>query len=555
MNSTTRNQDLVRSTAKVILFLAGMLFFLCLQFRAQLQNGFTMLYGDSYDAAIVVAILEHWLSVWHGSSQWSELYYFFPYKNTLAQTDGYFIIGIIYSIIRSMGLDPFISSELSNAVAKCIGFAGFYWMIRRVFRVNFYWSVRAAGLFMIANNLTAHGSRVQLATLAFAPILTTLLWTAHNNLIAGQRRKLMLNGGTAGIALGAWALTCFYITWFYIFFTVFFSLMLWIVSPREARTRCWQALQSHWAPLLIVFAITCLSFVPLLSVYLPKAAESGLRSYESALHYTVPPAGILQVGKTNVLFGGLYNKALAVMEPDYSAEGEYYNTGIAPILFVIFICASLSLLIGKTHFTHKVPLRAAALATLLTWIFVIQIHGMSLWYLIFNFFPGAQALNVVAAYQIFLTFPIVALSVVYLSRISPRLPASALLVLVGLLISEELNSAYVNLDRQAELQKIADVPPPPAECAVFYVSGWPSQTSAIDKIYAHNVSAMLIAELIKTPTINGFASFNPPGWNLADPNAPDYDARVATYIESHKIVDVCKLDLASKSWSRPPLVP
>lgn len=548
MNSTTRNQNLVRSITKLIFFVVGMLFFLYLQFRVQVQNGFSTLYGDSYDAAIVVAILEHWLSVWHGSSPWSELYYFFPYKNTLAQTDGYFIVGIIYSIVRSTGLDPFISSELSNAVVKCIGFAGFFWMMRRVFQVRFYWSLLAAGLFMIANNLTSHGTRVQLATLAFAPILTTLLWAAYTHLIAGQRRKLLLNGGTAGVALGAWALTCFYITWFYIFFTTFFSLMLWIVSGSEARTRCWQAAKAHWASLLAVLAIACLSLVPLLSIYLPKAAESGFRSYEGALHYTVPPAGILQVGKTNVLFGELYNKALTLVSPGYSAEGEYYNTGIAPILFIIFIFAACSLFTEKTNSRNKALLRATALATLLTWLFVIQIHGMSLWYFIFNFFPGAKALNVVTAYQIFLTFPIVTISVLYLSRLSPRLPASILLVLVGLLISEELNRAYINLDRQAELQKISDVPPPPAECSVFYVGGWPSQTSTIDKIYAHNVSAMLIAELIKRPTINGFASFNPPDWNLADPNAQDYDARVAAYLASHKIVDACKLDLASKSW-------
>lgn len=533
---------------KALILLTAVFIFLYIQFRVQVQNGFTTLYGDSYDAAIVVAILEHWLSVWQGASNWSELYYFFPYKNTLAQTDGYFIVGIIYSIIRSTGLDPFISSELSNAVIKCIGFFGFFWMMRSVFRVNFLWSVLAAGLFMIGNNLTSHGTRVQLATLAFAPIVAALLWAAYRRMLTNEPRQMTSYGIAAAVLLGAWALTCFYMTWFFIFFTVFFALALYGVTAKESKRQFWDAARRSWVGLLIIFLVTCLSMLPLLSIYLPKAMESGFRSYETALHYTVAPAGVLQVGTSNLLFGELYNKALRIIAPKYVGEGEYYNTGIAPILFIFFLAGVVSLFSKKVIPDNKQLLRAGALATLFTWLFIIQIHGHSLWYFVFNFFPGAKALNVVAAYQIFLTFPIVVIAAVYLSRISPRLPYSILLVMVALLVLEELNRAYINLDRKAEITKISNIPAAPENCAVFYVGGWPVQDTMIEKIYAHNVSAMLIAELIKKPTINGFASFNPPDWNLADPNAPDYDARVAAYLASHDIKNVCKLQLATKTW-------
>lgn len=548
MTLTPKQTNAFRLSVKTLIFISTLLFFLYLQFRVQVQNGFTTLYGDSYDAAIVVAIMEHWLSFWQGNAVWSELYYFYPYKNTLAQTDGYFIIGMIYSVIRTFNFDPFISSELSNAFIKCIGFSGFFWMMRKVFNVNFLWAILAAGLFMIANNLTSHGTRVQLATLAFAPIVTTLLWSACNHLLANNGRQLVVTGGAAGILLGAWAITCFYMTWFYIFFTVFFSLILLMVNDRHSTYLFFRAIIAHWVAVTIVAVITGLSFAPLLIIYLPKAAETGFRLYETALHYTVPPIGMLQVGQQNLLFGDLYNKAAKIITSNYSVEGEYYNTGIAPILFVIFIFATVTLFSKNTQLRNKALLRAAGLATLVTWSLIIQINGVSLWYFVFTYFPGAQALNVVTAYQLFLTFPIVTLSLVYLSRMSPRLPVSILLILIGLLILEELNRAYISLDRQAELSKIANIPPAPNTCDVFYVSGWKTQTTMIDKIYAHNVSAMLIAELIKKPTINGFASFNPPDWNLADPNAADYDARVAAYLASHKIVNACKLDLDTKTW-------
>lgn len=546
--STTRPHSNLSTALRIFLFLLCMTFFLYLQFRVQVQNGFTVLYGDGYDAAIVVAILEHWLSVWHGASQWSELYYFYPYKNTLAQTDGYFIVGIIYSVIRSLGLDPFISSELSNAVIKCIGFVSFFCMLRKVFNVNFYWSILAAGLFMIANNLTSHGTRVQLATLAFAPIVTTLLWATYQQMLQGGKYKLALYGCSAAVILGAWALTCFYITWFYIFFATFFVAFLLLVSSQDARIQFWHNVKIYWLPLTIVAAVTILSILPLLAIYLPKAAESGFRSYDSALGFTVPPAGVLQIGESNLLFGELYNKALKILIPSYTWEGEYYNTGIAPIIFILFIFASASIISHQASADQKSLLRACVMATFATWILIIRIDGHSLWYFVFNYFPGAKALNVVAAYQIFLTFPIVTVCAVYLSRMSPRLPASILLILVIMLIGEELNRAKISLDRQAEIQKVSNIPAAPAGCEVFYVSGWPVQTSLVEKIYAHNVSAMVIAELIKMPTINGFASFNPPDWNLADPNSLDYEARVATYLANHKIHNTCKLDLASKTW-------
>lgn len=542
----------LRSAGKILFLLVAMCFFLYIQFRVQINNGFSVLYGDSYDAAIVVAILEHWMNVFRGDSPWSQLYYFYPYKNTLAQTDGYFLIAVIYSVIRQFGPDSFLASELSNIVVRAIGFLGFYWMMRKVFRVSYGWAVLSAGLFLIANNLTVHGTRVQLATLAFAPIVTVLLHQAYVALLAGDRVRLGVRGGSAGIALGAWALTCFYITWFFIFFTVILAFVLLCVADQQQRRALWQATLRHWWVVASVGLIAIIAMIPLLSVYLPKAAESGVRSYESALKYVVELPGILQVGETNILFGSIYNNAIKVIFPGYTWEGEYYNTGIAPIIFVLFCFATVAIFRQRKHHPITQFTWAVSLAVLITWACVIKVNERSLWFFVYTLFPGAKALNVVSAYQIFLMFPLTVVVTVYLARLLPRLPVSILCILGGMLIVEEMNRAYIHLDRKVELAKVANLTPAPAPCKVFYVSGWPRQESVIDNIYAHNVSAMLIAELLRMPTINGFASFNPPDWNLAYPNNNDYDQRVRTYLQNHAITDVCKLDLATKQWSPAP---
>ncbi|HEN8727981.1 TPA: hypothetical protein ACOJNU_002047 [Pseudomonas putida] len=531
----------------VILFLA-MCVFLYIQFRVQINNGFTTLYGDSYDAAIVVAILEHWRNVFAGDSHWSQLYYFYPYQNTLAQTDGYFIIGVIYSVIRLFSTDPFVSSELSNVVVRAMGFLSFYWMLRRVFDIRFGWAVFAAGLFIIANNLTVHGTRVQLATLAFAPFVATLLYQAYQALLANEPKRLFAWGSGAGVALGAWALTCFYILWFYVFFTVALGLALLYVATKAQRLAFWHAVKRHKWTVLAVSIVAIVSMIPLLSVYLPKAAESGVRSYGSSQAYAVTLPGILQVGESNILFGELYNKLLKLVVPSYTWAGEYYNTGIAPIIFVLFCFAGWTIYQNRSRSPSGPLMWAIFLASVITWLCVIRVGKVSLWFFVYHLFPGAKALNVIGAYQIFLAFPIVVVVTVYLSKLMPRLPLSILLILGALLIGEEMNRSYIALDRQAELAKVDGLSEAPKGCEVFYVSGWPKQESQIEKIYAHNVSAMLIAELLRMPTINGFASFNPPDWNLADPNDGTYDQRVGVYSKKHDIQRLCKLDLATKQW-------
>jgi hypothetical protein len=68
------------------------------------------------------------------------------------------------------------------------------------------------------------------------------------------------------------------------------------------------------------------------------------------------------------------------------------------------------------------------------------------------------------------------------------------------------------------------------------------------QIYAHNVTAMLIAQNTTIPTLNGFASFMAPDWDFDKPNTPSYDARVASYAGKHGLSGLCKLDLNDKSW-------
>jgi hypothetical protein len=526
---------------------------LFVQFRTQIFNGFTVLYGDRYDAAIMTTILEHWSNVVHGRAPWSQLYYFYPYTKTLGHTDGYFLIGLVYALVRPLGFDPFLTTELTNMVFRAIGFGTFFLAARQIFRLPFWLALFAAALFAASNSLTIHGQRLQLASIAFAPVLALLMWHAVRALYAGQRRRFVAFGCAAGILLGAWSITCFYMTWFFIFFTTFLLAFLVYGIGRAGRKTLGQHIVAQKAGVAFVAVVTVVALLPLLTVYLAKSQETGMRPIETVLSNTVPLAGVVQVGNENLLFGKIYNRFLAFAAPGYAPNGEYYNTGIAPLLFLLFVFGCIHVLRRRARDAAPVDvlLRAACLAAICTWLLTLNVGGHSAWALVYKVFPGARALSVVSAYQMFLLFPVVLIAAYYLSTL--KVPASIWIVLVVLLGAEEINDGYIALVRADEVKRV-DVPAPPPGCTAFFVSGWAQQASAtpmsewINNHYAHNVSAMLIGELHQIPTINGVASFNPPDWNFENPNAPDYTNRIRAYAQRHAVNGLCRLDLEAKRW-------
>jgi len=540
--------DSPNHSLRTVFLIATLTLVILLQFRVQILNHFTVLYGDRYDAVITAVILEHWFSVARGFSQWSELNYFFPYKDTLAQTDGYFLIGLIYALFRATGIDLFLSTELSNVTIRAIGFLAFFLAGRTIFKLPFSWAIVAASLFILSNNATVHGQRIQLATVGFSPIVALLIWHAFEALQAGRTARLTILGSLAGIFLGAWALTCFYMTWFFLFFGINLLIALSISAGLPRLKKIVRAVAREKFSLLIVVTVTVLSFVPMLSIYLPKAAETGVRPYATVIGNTVLPEGVLQVGTENLLFGRLYASLLKVLSPGYEIKGEYYNTGIAPIVFFLFIVGLFAVFKNREN-VDRLFLRALGVATIFTWALTLNVLGFSAWTIVYHLIPGAKALSVVSAFQLFLVQPVIILAVTWLASVAPKTPTPILVLIVALLYVEELNTGYNSLVRQDELNRVALTDPPPKQCSAFFVTAWPDQMSrSINAYYAHNVTAMLIAELVRVPTINGIASFNPPDWDFGFPDSPDYIDRIKKYATAHKIEGLCKLTLDNKKW-------
>jgi len=520
-------------------------------FRGQLGDGFTLLLGDRHDGVIALAILEHWWNVLRGASAWDRTLYFHPVPATLGYNDGYLVFGLLHAGWRAMGVDPFLAGELVNAALRALGFAAMLALLRRAFGLGFGWALLGACLFTLSNNLYIRGSHMQLFSIGMIPLLALLAQGALVALWHGRRGALL--GWGAGFCLwfAACLLTGFYMAYFAAFLGAALLPCWLLVAGGEARRRLWQAARAQWPALAALGALAVVVNLPFLALYLPKAAETGMHPWAEVTQASL--LDVIHVGERNWAWGWLIALLNGWLRPGFPFWSERM-TGFPLLLLAGFAGACLWLARGgPAEPLQRAWLRALALATLATWALTLKFGEHTLWHLAYAYLPGAKATRVIARYQIFLGVPVIALAMTFLA--SRAWPRWAIAGLAALLLFEQGN-AYAPrfLDRPLELGRLRAVPPPPAGCQAFWVSAARTESrfgEAVANPYNHNSEAMLVAEVLGLPTINGISTFNPPRWPDGNAGDADYAAAVRAYAKAWGVTGLCALDLRSFTWSGP----
>lgn len=525
-------------------------------FRHQLANGFTLLLGDRHDAVIALSILEHWRNVFAGAAEWSRTAYFHPVPDALGYNDGYLLFGVVYAVFRAVGADPFLGGELTNMVMRAVGFLSMHMLCRRVLGVSFGWSLLGAAVFALSNNLFIRASHAQLFSIGFLPALAVLLHGAGSALLAGRRAALLGWGAAFVLLFAALLMTGFYMAWYFAFMSGATCLAWLMLVREEARRGLLVSLRDAAWPLVALAALALIANAPFLLLYLPKAVETGMHPWEAALRHAPTPLDVLHVGEANVLFGWLVRFLNRAFRPDFPAWSERM-TGITPVLLVVF-AASFAWLwrgAGGMEPGRRAWLQALAAASLVTWALTLRIGDASGWWLVWNAVPGAKAARVVARYQLVLMIPVVGLAVLALEVCARKVPAVLTAALAAVLLAEQANGyAPLFLDRPLELARLRAVPTPPPECRAFYVSAARRESrfgEVVDNPYNHNTEAMLVAAVLRLPTVNGISTFNPPDWPASWPGQRGYEAEIAAWAAAHGLTGLCALDLQRMTWRSP----
>ena len=528
---------------------------LALFFRYDIMSHFKTVIGDVFDGDIELSVLEHWFNVVRGLSAWTQTFAFYPATGTLGYNDGYLIYGLIYAIARSLNVDPYLSSELVNISIKSLGFVGFYLFSRRIMANTALFSCMGAAVFLLANNSYDQAGHAQLFTISFAPILANICYEMLSALAASRTATLALWAFAASALFAAWLLTAFYMAWFFTFFCGLCLIFALPVFPRRQwQTVVSQAMSQKYV-LILAMGMQAILLVPFFILYLPRAAETGMHSSAEIKEFLLAPSDLLALGSHNLLYRNVL--------PSMQSGSSEHTTGFTPILLVCFILTACWAFRGHGDSTKR-QLRPMILAVLTCWILALAIDGYSLWTVVYAIVPGAKALRVVCRIQIFLAWPVVTVSISGLDRLCStashvRRTATAVSALVALYIAtEQINTLQLpTLDRGSQMRWLHSFAAPPGRCKAFFATNTrpPDERygSALNNLVGFNIDSMLVAEWLSQPTVNGFATFVPPGWNLLAIDKYDYIGRVRHYGEQTGILPaLCGLDLNTGNWTTAP---
>lgn len=511
-------------------------------FRFQIADGFAHAFGDRYDAMIEVAILQHWANVFAGREAWSLTQYFYPAVRTLGYNDGYLVSGILFAIARACGASLIAAAEITHAVYKLAGFVGMYLLLRRRGHSTMGWALFGATLLTIADLTQQHTNHGQLFTVAFAPYAALLGWNAIEALLAGRRGRLLRNGIGFVLLFAAWLSTAFYLAWFCALFCLILAIVAGVGIGRTQRRHVWRALVEQRHALFAIIAVGLFALLPFAYVYLAKASETGMHPYVNVEHSTLNIVEFVYPGQSNVVWGPVFEWLRRTVMPRLSANPDDVF-GLPPLLFGVTLFAAWAARRGRL----TLPLAWIGIAILIAWLLMLRLWPESLWRIVYALVPGAKAIRVVGRFQILLLVPVILLATIWLSR-WPR--KTAALVLGALLLVEQTSATgRNNLSWREQQAMLAGIATPPAACRSFYVRASRVQPplsaagAATDGVYAHNVDAMVIAEVFALPTINGLSTFNPPFWDFADPLNNDYDYRVGLYAQRFSLSGLCRLDV------------
>jgi hypothetical protein len=195
-----------------------------------------------------------------------------------------------------------------------------------------------------------------------------------------------------------------------------------------------------------------------------------------------------------------------------------------------------------------------SLASFILWLASVNFWGHApLWVAIQELVPGGSAIRAPLRIDLVLNIAVVIVAMfgfetsirAMMARNSARAGAVGALLAVAL-IGEQLNSMPTHLiDRSVESRSFSRVSTPPSACTSFFIS---SETAGPLGWLTTQTDAMLASEQFGIPTMNGYSSWFPTGWDLMTPGA-NVAVGVADWAERHGVTNgICALDLSWGQW-------
>lgn len=528
-------------------------------FRNFLLAGFDKIIGDAGDARLDIFLRENLHQFMRGQAEFLSPPMFFPIKGTLGYSDAYLLDGLIYVPLRIIGLDPFLSFELLCIGISLIGFASANLLLTRFAGVRQPLAALAATIFVFSNALYISMGHPQLYEVNFVPLVAVLI------LESARSRTTHPIWATAAGLLGGLILallfsTGYYVAWYFTFLSAIvltlaavFRFGVWPAPMLRARLQL-SLVRRYFRVGMCAAAGFVIGLVPFWKVYAPVIAQYG-RPFDEYRENAPHIRDLLNVSGDNLLWGRVI-ELLDIVPKNHLFSGEFV-LAITPVLLVTFlICVWAVWRKRVLSQPEDRSLRIAVLATFCCVAFMmlvmVKVGEFSFFWFVWHLVPGASALRAGGRAQIVINGFVVAVVAIVLTRLLREMPSRRLRLVVWALVLvcvfEQVNVvSNHNLSRAEEMAALRRVPAPLPDCESFYVSPHAVERGAT----IQQINAMLIGQLVRVPTLNGYSGWSPPRWSLYDTNTASYRKNAWLWASSHGLRNgLCEYDVTHGQWRR-----
>ncbi len=498
----------------VILYLS--LIVLCELFFFRMLLAADKLPGDIGDGRLCNLISEHWLHVVQAREAAADLSEFYPNSNTLSYSDCFLGAAFLYVPLRVLGADFFSAYKISILFLHFLGSLSLFAFLAYCLNLKKSASFLGVLCFSFSNCYAIRMSiHVQMVYISLLPLVLYSFGLAYRHLASKCKRRLF-----AAIGIVLWVLIA-YSSWYIFYFSILFVAILLIclliedcANNKKLLFKLWNLPRQYHLELITYTVCFFILLVPLVMLYLPTASLNGLRSWDEIVKCSPWPCDIVNVGEHNFIFGSLFKAdMLAKIRDKY----EYHIDQGWSIAFIVVL--GFLLVQYRKHYDRYVRhdnsstvVKALIMSLLFAPLLIVDIHGYSLWYIVYKLMPGAGSLRMIARWWFFLLLPASILLAFLLShyKFKSRHSMAVIAVLVWL---TNINCIKTTRSKYFDQELLACVPPPPPKAKIIgmYTTG-----KINDKFFDTNyqLDAWQIADHYGVKTINGYSGLFPPSFKL-----------------------------------------
>ncbi len=588
---------------KSFYILSGLVFCLAFAYYPMFFSRFLKVPGDIGDERFGVFVLNHWFNVLRFKEPFFRLNFFYPVKDAMGFSDGFFLLGVVYSVFRFFGLDYFTSLQMLYIFMTSLGYLAGFLVLRKILKLNYFFGIFGAVLLVSLNAIQNQFGHIQLLSFYFYPALALLIYYYFDSKKAGRSKISWLYMISFAVLLGLLCFTSYYAFWFFVFsvlififfyfanefiysyaasknegrskiswlymisFAVLLALLfftsdytLWFFGfisyvfiffylPEKIAGRYFRDRLSGWlvfiktnkVQLSAGFFIFIASLAPAFIVYIP-VIFSGFR-FPFFLNFSPALKDIINVGPRNYLWSGVLN----IFHFDYGS-GEIQNGLPVITLLVLIFLFIFNRQILKGREKEKRILLPFAVTGVFIFLLIFNYRGWySMWYFVYIFVPGAVGIRALGRFfivsqmifAVFISYNLNYLFAGAKGKIYHSFSRGIILLIFFLVLTEQFNAGYFFLNKKRQLAFITRFNGKTG-CGSFFIK---YNTSYKKPSWVYGTDALMISMKTKIPTINGYSGFYPRKWHLKYPSSKLYNYYVSRWIKENRLRNVCSVNL------------